>query len=565
MATADEWKAKGNAALSAGNAQEAVECYSQAIALNPHDHVFFSNRSAAYLSLADAAKALEDAEACIKLKPSWGKGHSRKGAALHALRRYDEAMDAYEAGLKAEPGNAACKSGIDEVAKVMKQSAFNPLASAFSPDMFAKIATNPRLSPFLSDPDFLAKLQEIQRDPSKINAHLKDPRIMTVLGELMGLNLNMSEDDPDTEPPAASTPTPTPKPKAPEPVKTPEPEPMEEDLTEEEIQERETKKQADAAKDRGNAFYKNKQFAEAVECYNEAIAKLPTNISYYSNLAAVRLEMGEFDKCIEDCNKAIEVGRANRADYQLIAKVYVRIGNAYLKKGETLENLEKAIEAYENGQVEFRSKDIEKKIKALQLKLKKAKELAYIDPEKALTAKNEGNDFFKAGDFPKAVERYSEAIKRDPSNAVYYANRAAAYTKLTSFVEAKRDCEKALELDPKYVKAYSRLGAIQFFMKEFHKARESYEKGLELDPENRECIDGLRSVQVKIQSGETDEERARHGLADPEIQAILRDPVVQNVLNDFQTDPVAAQRHLQNPGIMAKIEKLIAAGVLQTK
>ncbi|KAE9261729.1 hypothetical protein PR003_g33815, partial [Phytophthora rubi] len=42
---------------------------------------------------------------------------------------------------------------------------------------------------------------------------------------------------------------------------------------------------------------------------------------------------------------------------------------------------------------------------------------------------------------------------------------------------------------------------------------------------------------------------------------ILRDPVMQN---DFQTDPMGAQRHLQNPGITAKIEKLIAAGVLQT-
>ncbi|KAE8909488.1 hypothetical protein PR003_g17311 [Phytophthora rubi] len=100
------------------------------------------------------------------------------------------------------------------------------------------------------------------------------------------------------------------------------------------------------------------------------------------------------------------------------------------------------------------------------------------------------------------------------------------YTKLTSFNEAKKDCEKALELDPKYVKAYSRMGAIQCFMKEFHKARESYEKGLALDPNHQECIDGLRTVMYKIQNGETDEERARHGMADPEIQAILRDPLV---------------------------------------
>ncbi|KAF1790044.1 Tetratricopeptide repeat [Phytophthora cactorum] len=503
---------------------EAVDCYTQAIALDPNDHVFYSNRSAAYLSLDDATHALEDAELCIKTKPDWPKAYSRKGAALHSLKRYDEATAAYNDGLKVDASNAACLSGIEEVKKAQAAAtqAFNPLANAFGPDMFGKIATNPRLAPLLGDPEFVKVLQEIQRDPSKINEHIKDTRVMT-------------------------------------------PTPMEEDLTEEEKAERAAKKAADEAKQRGNAFYKQKKFSEAIECYNEAIEKDGTNMSYYSNLAAVKLEMAQYEACIEDCKKAIEVGRAHRADYALIAKAYVRIGNAHLKKGETEENLTAAIDAYEGAQMENRTKEVERKIKALQVKLRKAKELAYIDPEKALAAKNEGNEFFKNGEFPQAVERYTEAIKRDPSCAVYYANRAAAYTKLTSFNEAKKDCEKAIELDPKYVKAYSRMGAIQCFMKEFHKARESYEKGLALDPNHQECIDGLRNVMYKIQSGETDEERARHGMADPEIQAILRDPVMQNVLNDFQTDPTGAQRHLQNPGIMAKIEKLIAAGVLQTK
>ncbi|GMF44857.1 unnamed protein product [Phytophthora fragariaefolia] len=579
--TAAEWKGKGNAALSAGNAREAVECYTKAIELDPSDHVFYSNRSAAYLSLDDASLALADAERCIQTKPDWAKGFSRKGAALHALRRYDEAAAAYSEGLKVDASNAACLSGLEEVKKAEAAAAqsFNPLANAFGPDMFGKIATNPRLAPLLGDPAFVKVLQEIQRDPSKINEHIKDSRVMTVLGELMGLNINMDGAQDEDMPPAASTPAP----KA-EPTPVPEPTPMEEDLTDEEKAERAAKQAADDAKQRGNAFYKQKKFSEAIESYTEAIEKDASNMSYYSNLAAVKLEMGQFDACVEDCNaglqmthhlllllmllfcrKAIEVGRAHRADYALIAKAYVRIGNAYLKKGETEENLTKAIDAYEGAQMENRTKDVERKIKALQVKLRKAKELAYIDPEKALAAKNEGNDFFKSGDFPKAVERYTEAIKRDPSCAVYYANRAAAYTKLTSFNEAKKDCEKAIELDPKYVKAYSRMGAIQCFMKEFHKARESYEKGLALDPNHQECIDGLRTVMYKIQSGETDEERARHGMADPEIQAILRDPVMQNVLNDFQTDPMGAQRHLQNPGIMAKIEKLIAAGVLQTK
>ncbi|CAH0489155.1 unnamed protein product [Peronospora farinosa] len=560
--TAAEWKAKGNTALSSGNAQEAVDCYTKAIALDPNDHVFYSNRSAAFLSLDDALHALEDAELCIKTKPDWPKAYSRKGAALHSLKRYDEATAAYNDGLKLDASNAACLSGIKEVEKAQMASAqtFNPLANAFGPDMFGKIATNPRLSPFLGDPTFVRVLQEIQSDPSKINEHIKDSRVMTVLGELMGLNINMGGDNDEEMPAATSSSTPTS-----EPTPVPEPCSMEEDLTEEEKAERAGKKAAEEAKQRGNAFYKQKKFSEAIECYNEAIENDATNMSYYSNLAAVKLEMGQYDACIEDCKKAIEVGRANRADYELIAKAYVRIGNAYLKKGDLEENLTAAIDSYEGAQMENRTKEVERKIKALQVKLRKVKELAYIDPEKALEAKNAGNDFFKNGEFPKAVERYTEAIKRDPSCAVYYANRAAAYTKLTSFNEAKKDCEKAIELDSKYVKAYSRMGAIQCFMKEFHKARESYEKGLALDPNHQECIDGLRNVMYKIQTGDTDEERARHGMADPEIQAILRDPVMQNVLNDFQTDPASAQRHLQNQGIMAKIEKLIAAGVLQTK
>jgi stress-induced-phosphoprotein 1 len=341
-------------------------------------------------------------------------------------------------------------------------------------------------------------------------------------------------------------------------------------LTEEEKQLHQQKKQAEVFKAQGNVFYKQKQFDQAIENYQKAIENDATNISFYSNLAAVYLETNQLDLCIETCQQAIDIGRENRAEYALIAKVYVRIGNAFLKKEEqepqnAFDHLKAAIDAYEKAQMENRTKEIERKIKQVELKLKKAKELAYIDPEKAIEAKTKGNEAFKQGDFPKAVDLYTEAIKRDPSNAVYYANRAAAYTKLTCFMDAKKDCEKALEMDPKYVKAYSRMGAIQFFMKEFHKARESYEKGLAIDPENQECKDGLRNVFMKIQSGETDEERAAHGLADPEIQAILRDPVMQNVLNDFQTDPRAAQRHLQNAGIMTKIEKLIAAGVLQMK
>lgn len=40
---------------------------------------------------------------------------------------------------------------------------------------------------------------------------------------------------------------------------------------------------------------------------------------------------------------------------------------------------------------------------------------------------------------------------------------------------------------------------------------------------------------------------------------------MRQVLNDFQTDPKAAQAHQKNPDIMGKIQKLIQAGIVQMR
>mmetsp|Transcript_5906 Transcript_5906/g.14172 ORF Transcript_5906/g.14172 Transcript_5906/m.14172 type:complete len:179 (-) Transcript_5906:72-608(-) len=131
-------------------------------------------------------------------------------------------------------------------------------------------------------------------------------------------------------------------------------------------------------------------------------------------------------------------------------------------------------------------------------------------------------------------------------------------------------CEKALDLDPKYVKAIARKGDIEFLRKEYHKALETYQKGLTIEPDNKACKDGLqktmRMVNSSTGSGEVDKERAAHGMADPEIQAILRDPVVNQVIQDLSGgDQAAGQRAMADPVMSAKIQKLIAAGVLQTR
>ena len=82
----------------------------------------------------------------------------------------------------------------------------------------------------------------------------------------------------------------------------------------------ESQRQAEEAKDLGNEAYKKKDFDLAITHYNKAIELEPTNITYQTNKAAVYFEQNKIEECIELCEKAIETGRENKADYTLIAK-----------------------------------------------------------------------------------------------------------------------------------------------------------------------------------------------------------------------------------------------------
>lgn len=67
-------KDKGNAALSANNFEDAVRYYTEAIALDPTNHVLYSNRSAAYAKCKKYEEALQDAEKTLEMKNDWPKG-----------------------------------------------------------------------------------------------------------------------------------------------------------------------------------------------------------------------------------------------------------------------------------------------------------------------------------------------------------------------------------------------------------------------------------------------------------------------------------------------------------
>lgn len=321
----------------------------------------------------------------------------------------------------------------------------------------------------------------------------------------------------------------------------------------------ENKRAAKREKLLGNEFYKKKNFSDAITHYTKAIEHDSTDITIYSNMAAVYFEQKEFEKCIAECEKGVIIGRENRADYKLIAKAFTRIGNAYKK----LENWEMAKTHFEKALSEHRTPEVNVLLCEADKIIKENKRREYIDPVKAEEEKEKGNHFFKTGEFQTAVKHYTEAIKRNPDDPKLYSNRAACYTKLAAFDLGLKDCDKCIELDKSFLKAYLRKGKILQGMQQHSKAQGVYQRALEIDPSNAEALDGYRSCTMGTPNNS--EKAVHQAMSDPEIQAILKDPAMRIILQQMSNDPKAVFDHLQNPEIAHKIQKLVENGIVQIK
>lgn len=101
------FKDQGNEAFQAGNVDLAIQYFTQAISIDPDNHIVYSNRSAAYMKINHISKALHDAEICVELAPNWSKGYNRLGTAQQGLKRFDAAIQSFKKGIELDPNNPA--------------------------------------------------------------------------------------------------------------------------------------------------------------------------------------------------------------------------------------------------------------------------------------------------------------------------------------------------------------------------------------------------------------------------------------------------------------------------
>ncbi|KAJ3040339.1 Hsp90 cochaperone [Rhizophlyctis rosea] len=570
--SADSYKAEGNKAFSAGNFPEAITHFTKGIELDPSNHVLYSNRSACYASLKDYQKALEDAEKTVQTKPDWAKGYSRNGAALYGLGRYEEAVAAYKKGLELEPSNAQMKKGLEDAEAAAASAGgddMGGLGNLFSGDVISKIASNPKIAHFLSQPDIVAKVQQLQRNPRAINEYMQDPRMMQLIIGMLGLDAKVATSAEEAAQygydasQAQEVPQPeAPKPRQPEPE--PEPVPME---TDEEKDKKEKRAASDKEKDLGNQAYKKRKFDEAVKHYDKAFELDGTNIAVLTNKATALYEAARYEEAIKVCDLAVEQGREVRADYKLIAKAYARMADSYAK----LLQPDNAVKYYNKSLSEHRTADVLTKLRDVEKQKAAMEKEAYRNPQLSDEAREKGNQLFKEHQYAAAVAQYTEAIKRNDKDPRNYSNRAACYIKLMALAEADRDADEAIRLDENFAKGYLRKAAVWFAKRDFMKCLETCQVALEKD------VDGKSKVEIEqqmykaqmalaeVQSGANREQAAKRAMEDPEVQQILGDPAMQLILQQMQQDPAALKDHMKNPAVASKIRTLINAGIISVR
>jgi len=130
-------KELGNEAFGSKDYDGAAQLYGEAIKLDPKNHIYYSNRSACYVSLGQWVKASEDAKECLKLNPNFLKAYYRLALSLCEIGDLDAAHAAAKQGLSVDPDNPQLMKQLRIINGKKKDAAKKSSAEGGLPSMVA--------------------------------------------------------------------------------------------------------------------------------------------------------------------------------------------------------------------------------------------------------------------------------------------------------------------------------------------------------------------------------------------------------------------------------------------
>ncbi len=207
-----------------------------------------------------------------------------------------------------------------------------------------------------------------------------------------------------------------------------------------------------AVRNRAIYAYKKKDFAAALEAFNEITTKNPKDTSMFVNAGVTAKELQNYPEVIRNFKKAIEL---NYPDSKVLYSEIVNITFDKLKDSVT----------------------------GLAL----IKEAAAKFPDDSYFIGLETDHYIKTGDIAKSQEMLSKLIAKDPKNATYQYLMGDTYYKQALAIQTQRNA-----LDVKKTKEFNELGVKM--TKFIDQSIPYYKAALELDPKNVNALENLKVI-----------------------------------------------------------------------
>ncbi|WEK21468.1 MAG: tetratricopeptide repeat protein [Candidatus Pedobacter colombiensis] len=207
-----------------------------------------------------------------------------------------------------------------------------------------------------------------------------------------------------------------------------------------------------AIRNRAIFAYKKKDFAEALEAFNEITTKNPNDTSMYVNAGVTAKEIQNYPEVIRNFKKAIDL---HYPDSKILYSEIINV---------TFDKLKDSVGG-----------------------LALLKEAAAKYPDDSYFIGLETDLYIKKGDIAKSQEMLQKLIAKDPKNPTYQYLMGDTYYKQALAIQTQRNA-----LDVKKTKEFNEMGVKM--TKFIDLSIPYYKAALELDPKNANALENLKII-----------------------------------------------------------------------
>jgi len=503
--------------LQSGRHEQAAELISQAVELNPRNHIYHSNLGTSYRGLRKHDQAVSAFRQAIEINPDYGQGWYNLGHAHESCKEWEQAEHCYRECLNRLPefhqawnnlGNVLLKlerlteaeEAFQKLVELQPASAegfYNLGNTQFAIGNYSEALKsydharelNPELPGLNLSYGQLAHNQgdlpraikfyeaELERSPQSTKSLINLGCAMQDVGDIQGAMHKFQQS---------------------------------------------AVGMANSCLQVAQSLMADQQYEEAAAQFDTAIELLPDHLDCYLGGATCYDKAGNRDRAVAIARQAVERFSMAPESHNLLGLMLHQMGNneeallhlqramdlnpeypeAQYHLGSVLVALgrgDEAVGCFQNslriaphyvgawnnlGGIHCQQGNAEAAIECFQ------KAIA-VEPNLFEAHSNLGNVLQGQGKFAEAVECYLRAISINPRYPQAYRNLAQAYVNLQRLEDAERAYLEAVRLKPDYFEAWNNLGIVYVKLKNWLEAERCYREALQLNPTYKEARSNL--------------------------------------------------------------------------